>query len=89
MTAKEWRDKNPNLIGNIRDYTDILHLVVLVNLENLNADMISEGFPQSKRLEKLNNTARKQLALLKDNNNIKNIENIDNRLKFENKKIGA
>ena len=40
MTAKEWRDKNPNLSGNIRDYTDILHLVVLVNLENLNADMI-------------------------------------------------
>ena len=89
MTAKEWRDKNPNLSGNIRDYTDILHLVVLVNLENLNADMISEGIPQSKRLEKLNNTARKQLALLKDNNNIKNIENIDNRLKIENKKLEA
>lgn len=89
MTAKEWRDKNPNLSGNIRDYTDILHLVVLVNLENLNADMISEGIPQSKRLEKLNNTARKQLALLKDNNNIKNIEDIDNRLKLENKKLEA
>ena len=35
QTAKEWRDNNPNLKGNIRDYTDILHLVVLVNLENL------------------------------------------------------
>ena len=89
MTAKEWRDRIPNLSGNIRDYTDILHLVVLVNLENLNADMISEGIPQSKRLEKLNNTARKQLELLKDNNNIKNIENIDNRLKLENKKLEA
>ena len=89
MTAKEWRDKNPNLNGNIRDYTDILHLVVLVNLENLNADMISEGITQSKRLEKLNNTARKQLELLKDNNNIKNIEDIDNRLKLENKKLEA
>ena len=89
MTAKEWRDKNPNLSGNIRDYTDILHLVVLVNLENLNADMISEGIPQSKRLEKLNNTARKQLDLLKNNNNIKKIENIDNRLKLENKKLEA
>ena len=89
MTAKEWRDKNPNLSGNIRDYTDILHLVVLVNLENLNADMISEGISQSKRLEKLNNTARKQLELLKNNNNIKNIENIDNRLKLENKKLEA
>lgn len=72
MTAKEWRDKNPSLSGNIREYTDILHLVVLVNLENLNADMISEGISQSKRLEKLNSTARKQLELLKNNNNIKN-----------------
>ena len=89
MTAKEWRDRNPSIIGNIRDYTDILHLVVLVNLENLNADMISEGIPQSKRLEKLNNTARKQLELLKNNNNIKKIENIDNRLKLENKKLEA
>ena len=89
MTAKEWRDKNPNLSGNIRDYTDILHLVVLVNLENLNADMISDDISQSKRLEKLNNTARKQLELLKNNNNIKNIENIDNRLKLENKKLEA
>ena len=89
MTAKEWRNKNPNLSGNIRDYTDILHLVVLVNLENLNADMISEGISQSKRLEKLNNTARKQLELLKNNNKIKNIEDIDNRLKLENKKIEA
>ena len=83
MTAKEWRDKNPNLSGNIRDYTDILHLVVLVNLENLNADMISEGIPQSKRLEKLNNTARKQLELLKNNNNIKKLENIDNDNKLK------
>ena len=64
-------------------------MVVLVNLENLNADMISEGISQSKRLEKLNNTARKQLELLKNNNNIKNIENIDNRLNLENKKLEA
>ena len=89
MTAKEWRDKNPNLSGNIRDYTDILHLVVLVNLENLNADMISEGISQSKRLEKLNHTARKQLELLKNNNNIKRIKSVDNRLKLENKKKEA
>ena len=89
MTAKEWRDKNSKLSGNIRDYTDILHLVVLVNLENLNADMISEGISQSKRLEKLNHTARKQLELLKNNNNIKRIKSVDNRLKLENKKKEA
>ena len=64
MTAKEWRDKNPNLDGNIRDYTDILHLVVLANLENLNAEMITIGISQSERIVKLNNTAKKQLELL-------------------------
>lgn len=85
ITAKEWRVLNPGLSGNIRDYTDILHLVVLVNLENLNADMILEGIPQNKRLIKLNGIARKQLELLRDNNSIKNIENMDNRLKLESK----
>ena len=58
MTAKEWRDNNPNLDGNIRDHADILHLVVLANLENLNADMITSGLPQSERIVKLNNTAK-------------------------------
>ena len=80
MTAKEWRDKNPNLDGNIRDYTDILHLVVLSNLENLNADMITDGLSQSERIIKLNNTAKKQLELLKNNNSIKRLEKIDNKL---------
>ena len=57
MTAKEWRDSNPSLEGNIRDYTDMLHLVVLANLENLNAEMIADGLSQSERIVKLNNTA--------------------------------
>jgi hypothetical protein len=74
MTAKEWRDKNPEATGNMRDNTDILHLVVLINLENLNADMISEGIVQSRRLEKLNQTARKQLALLSESDSIRKIE---------------
>lgn len=60
MTAKEWREKNPDLSGNIRDYTDILHLVVLSNLEVLNANMIENNVNQKERLEKLNNTAKKQ-----------------------------
>ena len=46
MTAKEWREKNPNLNGNIRDYTDIIHLVVLSNLEVLNASMIENNINQ-------------------------------------------
>lgn len=47
MTAKEWKDKNPNLEGNMRDYANILQLVILVNLENLNAEMIEQGIEQS------------------------------------------
>jgi hypothetical protein len=71
MTAKQWRDNNPNLSGNMRDNTDILHLVVLINLENLNAEMISNGISQSERLQKLNKIARKQLLLLTESENIK------------------
>lgn len=77
MTAKEWRDNNPDLNGNIRDYTDILHLVVLSNLEVLNASMIDNNIPQKERLEKLNTTARKQLEILVNDKNILNIESID------------
>ena len=74
MTAKQWRIKNPNLDGNIRDYTDILHLVVLSNLEVLNANMIEDGIAQEERLEKLNSIARKQLQLLIDDKNIIGID---------------
>ena len=83
MTDKEWRDKNPNLDGNIRDYTDILHLVILANLENLNAEMITSGISQSERIVKLNNTAKKQLELLKNNNSIRRLERMDKKLKLE------
>ena len=83
ITAKEWREANPNLDGNIRDYTDILHLVVLANLENLNAEMIINGMSQRERIEKLNSTARRQLEILKNNNNIKRLEAIDNKLQLE------
>lgn len=51
MTAKEWRDINPELAekGNIRDYTDLLHLVILNNLQNTNAELIEEKVPQRER----------------------------------------
>ena len=64
MTAKEWKDKNPNLDGNMRDYANIMQLIILVNLENLNAEMIEQGLKQSKRLERLNQIAKKQLDIL-------------------------
>lgn len=79
MTAKEWRDKNPNLDGNIRDYTDILHLIVLSNLEVLNASMIDSNIEQKIRLEKLNQTARKELAILINDKSIVSIEKLDKK----------
>ena len=86
MTAKERRINNPKIAdkGNIRDYTDLLHLVILNNLENINAELIEMKIPQNERLIKLNNIARKQMALLKNNigfNNLKYIENEVNTTK--------
>ena len=81
MTAKEWREKNPNLDGNIRDYTDILHLIVLSNLEVLNASMIENNISQSQRIEKLNETARKELEILSNDKNVLGIQNLDNQEK--------
>lgn len=80
MTAKEWRDNNPSLKGNIRDYADVLHLIVLSNLEVLNASMIENNICQSKRLEKLNSIARKELRILINDKNIIEIKIIDNKL---------
>ena len=81
MTAKEWKDKNPNLDGNMRDYANILQLIILVNLENLNAEMISQGMEQSRRLERLNGIAKKQFDILQHTSGIKKIESLYN-LKF-------
>ena len=78
MTAKEWKDNNPELEGNMRDYANILQLVILSNLENLNAEMIKQGLEQSKRLERLNAIAQKQYITLQGSNGIKKIETLDN-----------
>lgn len=78
MTAKEWKDKNPNLDGNIRDYADLLHLIILSNLENINAELIKMRISQNKRLVMLNSTARKQIELFNNNKNIKNLEILEN-----------
>ena len=82
MTAKEWKEKNPNLEGNMRDYANILQLVILVNLENLNAELISQGLSQRSRLERLNEIAKKQLEILKDSSGIKKIEELDDGKKL-------
>lgn len=82
LTAKEWKDKNPTLEGNMRDYANILQLVILVNLENLNAQMIKDGLKQKDRLEKLNNIAKEQYAILYNSNNIKKIEILEDKNHF-------
>ena len=82
MTAKEWRTNNPEIAdkSNIRDYTDLLHLVILNNLENINAELIEMKIPQSERLIKLNDMARKQIELLKNNKTFNNLEYVENKV---------
>ena len=72
-TAKQWRDENVNLKGNIRDYADISQLVCLSNLENMNAHFIKEGLSQGDRLKKLNEIAIYQMKLLTSDNTVKRI----------------
>ena len=64
MTAKQWRDANPELKGNIRDYASINELICLSNMENLNAVFIEQGIPQPERLKKLNEIAIHQMSIL-------------------------
>jgi len=71
MTAKEWREANPDLKGNIRDYAAINELICLANMENLNAVFINEGLSQSERLIKLNQIAIQQMCVLQDIENRK------------------
>ena len=81
MIAKEWRENNFGIAnrGNIRDYADLLHLVILNNLENINVELIEMKIPQSERLVRLNNIARKQMKLLKDNKSFNNLEYVENK----------
>ena len=68
VTAKQWREANPDLKGNIRDYATINELICLSNMESLNAVFIEEGLPQSIRLQKLNQIAIQQMRVLEDTN---------------------
>jgi hypothetical protein len=67
----------------MRDYTDLLHLVILNNLQNTNAELIEEKVPQSERLVRLNNSARRQMKVLKDNKNIKELEKLQKQVNDE------
>lgn len=69
VTAKQWREINPELKGNIRDYASINELICLSNMENLNAVLIEARIPQSERLVKLNQIAIHQMSILENNRN--------------------
>ena len=75
MTAQEFKKQYPNAKGNMRDNTTLAHLMVLSNLENLNAVMINDKIPQKDRLIKLNEVAKYQLPILIEEKNIKMLEN--------------
>lgn len=82
ITAKEWRENNPKIAnkGNIRDYTDLTHLIILNNLENINAELISMKIPQNERLVKLNEIAKKQMELFNNNKSLNNLMYIENKV---------
>lgn len=74
LTAKQWRDKNADKEGNMRDYANVSQLVCLANLETLNAHFIQQALPQAERLILLNNTAIQQMQLLTKDNSIKKLK---------------
>ena len=68
ITAKKWKSKNPDKVGNIRDYASIDELICLSNLENLNSVFINDGLNQSERLKRLNSIAISQMKILSEAN---------------------
>ncbi len=78
-TAKQWREENPNLKGNMRDYASLNELLVLANMESYNAVLIEKGLSQKERMIELRKLARTQIISLQNinNNDIKKLEKID------------
>jgi len=74
QTAKQWRDANPDAEGNIRDHAPLEQLVVLTNLESLNAVLIRQGLSQADRLQKLNKVAISQMRTLLADNTMKRLK---------------
>lgn len=74
ITAKEWRENNIEKKGNIRDFAVLEQLVVLSNMESINALLISKGLPQSQRLIELNNVAITQMKSLTDNKSLNKLK---------------
>jgi len=64
LTAKQWRDANPNLEGNMRDFATVEQLLVLANIEGMNAELIHMRLSQGERLKRLNEIAIRQMQVL-------------------------
>ena len=81
-TAKQWRSENPELKGNMRDYASIEQLLVMTNLEAVNALLIEQGFPQQQRLEYLHKMAISQLKTLTGSKGARTLNEMHNQLKL-------
>lgn len=74
LTATDWREANPAMKGNLRDYASLEQLVVLSNMESVNALLVRQGLSQSERLVLLNKTAISQMKPLMENNTMKKLK---------------
>ncbi len=74
LTAKQWRDANPSLEGNMREYATVEQLLVLANIEGMNAELIHMGLPQGDRLKRLNAIAIRQMQVLTSASAIKRLK---------------
>ena len=81
-TAKQWRTENPNLKGNMRDYATIEQLLVMTNLEAVNALLLEQGLPQRQRLEQLRNMALRQLETLTGSTGAQKLKALHDRLQL-------
>lgn len=81
-TAKQWKQENPGVKGNMRDFASIEQLLVLANLENINALLIEQGVPQQERLEKLHATALYQIETITDSKSTRVLNTMHDQLKL-------
>ena len=81
-TAKQWKQENPGVKGNMRDFASIEQLLVLANLENINALLIEQGIPQQERLEKLHATALYQIETITDSKSARMLNTMHDQLKL-------
>jgi len=79
VTAAQWREANMDKVGNMRDFASIEQLLVLANLENVNALYISKGVVQSERVEELNCLAREQLSAMLRNKSVDTLKKLENK----------